>query len=62
MKLVSDNIISKIKKELELICRFNPSSLEKVYKLLISSIFEDKFSAIKGNTNFSLSYDDFNQK
>lgn len=58
----NDNIISKIKKELELICRFNPSSLEKVYKLLISSIFEDKFSAIKGNTNFSLSYDDFNQK
>lgn len=58
----NEGIIQKIKNELELICRFNPSSLEKVYKLLISSIYEDKFLNISGNINFSISYDEFNQK
>lgn len=58
----NNNIIQKIKNELESICRFNPCALEKVYKLLIGSIYEDKFQSINGNVNFSLSYDEFNQK
>ncbi|HBN04802.1 hypothetical protein [uncultured Proteiniphilum sp.] len=58
----NDDIIQKIKNKLELICRFNPSALQNVYKLLITSINDDKFSSITGNTNFSLSYDEFNQK
>lgn len=58
----NDDIIQKIKNKLESICRFNPSALQNVYKLLISSINDDKFASINGNVAFSLSYDDFNQK
>lgn len=62
VKTENDDIIQNIKNEIEKSCRFNPLSLERVYKSLTSTIYDDKFKTIKNGSSFVISFDEFNQK